>query len=104
MTLIQINKFAFDITSEKFTLNEAQAQLSVLGGITNRYLLKRIGEGDDDTTKKLKDEAQSLINRQIKFVELAPDNKTRDYKAAKKEGLEIIDEYDRLLLKNGIFK
>jgi hypothetical protein len=103
VTLLKINEFAFDVKSEKFTLLDAQKELSVFGGITNRYLAKRVGNGTDELTKKSRIELESLLERQKKFV-AHEISKSIDFKSLKKEGLEIIDEYDRILLQNGIFK
>lgn len=103
VTLLSCNKFAYDLNSERFSLNDAQREMSILGSITNRYLLKRIGTGTDKPAEDARSEANTLIERQKKFVVITTDKKT-DYTPIKKESLDIVDEYDRLLLKHNIFK
>ena len=103
LALLQMNEFAYSIKAEKFELNNAQKLLSIFAGITNRYLLKRIGDGDDEISRTAAATAKNLICRQEKFVKLDKD-KITDFTHIKIEGLSIMEEYDRLLLKHGIFK
>jgi hypothetical protein len=105
MTLLSVNEFFYDKTDAgmKFSLGEAQKQLSILGGIANNYLLKRVGDDDDDRTKNDRCEVKILIDRQEKFITIKTD-KALEYDPIKTDAMSIIKEYDRLLLKHGVCK
>lgn len=94
VTLLSVNEFVYDHNSEKFSMNSAQAQLSILGGVANRYLLSRV----DDPNGKDAEEIKKTIEKQKVFcnVKVA---KGIDFAAYKKIAAELIDEYDNLVLK-----
>jgi hypothetical protein len=103
VTLLACNAFYYDKVGEKFSMIAAQQQLSILGGIANNYLEKRVGIGNDEKTARSRHEVTALTVRQKSFVILTPD-KTTDYNWAKLEAIGIIEEYDRLLIKHGVCK
>jgi hypothetical protein len=105
MSLLAVNVFFYDTNSAgmKFSMNEAQKQLSIQGGIANNYLLKRVGDDEDDASKTARTEVNSLITRQEKFITSTID-KTVEFEATKTESMNIIKEYDRLLLRHGVCK
>lgn len=105
MTLLSVNEFFYDKTNAGmvFTLNESQKQLSILGGIANNYMLKRVGDDEDDRTKNDRCEIKILIDRQAKFIKIKP-VEISEFDPVKNEAMSIITEYDRLLLKHGVCK
>lgn len=103
VTLLSVNAFYYDRVGEKFSMNDAQQQMSILGGIADNYLLKRVGDGTDDISNKARIEVKNLIAREEAFITTKID-KTTDFEKFKQESMEIIKEYDRLLLMHGVCK
>lgn len=105
MSLLAVNTFFYDTNTAgmKFSMNEAQKQLSILGGIANNYLLKRVGDDQDEASEKARTEVNEIITRQQKFVTSTID-KTIEFDTIKTESMSIIKEYDRLLLRHGVCK
>ncbi len=107
VTLLAVNTFIFDTVkaSKKFTMNEAQKQLSILGGIANNYLYNRgIGiKQDENSITPDEKEINDLLSKHKSFVNAKNDDNT-NYELLKTTANEIILEYDRLFLKHGVCK
>lgn len=110
VTLISTNEFAYDPKGDKFNLPELQYHFAVLGGIANNSLLKRVGEEKKDEDTKItcdRQEIKNLIQRQKTFCTIKNNdekNKKTDYLPIKNEAQDLIEEYDRLLIKHGVCK
>jgi hypothetical protein len=103
VTLLAVNNFYYDLVGAKFSMNTAQQQLSVLGGVANNYLIKRVGDGTDDQSKRSRGEVEALVTRQKLFVRQAI-TKNTDFEAAKTDAMCLIEDYYRLLLRHGVCK
>ena len=105
IALLAMNEFYYDQNDAgmNFTFPRAQKELSVLGGICNNYLLKRVENSDNETDMITREEITSLIERQRTLVQTRI-IKTMDYDNLKTEGMTIILEYDRLNIKTGVCK
>ena len=103
--LLVMNEFYYDQNDAgmNFTFPIAQKELSVLGGICNNYLLKKVENSDNETDMITREEITSLIERQRTLVQTRI-IKTMDYDNLKTEGMTIILEYDRLNIKTGVCK